>query len=107
MDKNARATREMQPREFARLGVQARARIRIGKRSYAGYIENISEGGARIVTLTPIVDSGAVTVTLADLQPLRGELRWSEGCAGGVQFQLKMDSEMLHQWLSFRIRRAA
>jgi hypothetical protein len=100
-------TTGIRARQFARLGVQARARIRIGKRSYAGHIENISEGGARIVTLTPIVDSGAVTVTLADLQPLRGELRWSEGCVGGVQFRLRLDTDILHQWLSFRIRRAA
>jgi hypothetical protein len=97
----------MQAREFARLSVQARARIRIGKRAYAGYIENISEGGARIVTLTPIRDGGAVTVTVPDLAPLRGELRWSDGCVGGVQFRLKLDAELLHQWLALRIRRAA
>lgn len=99
--------REWQEREFARLGVQARARIRIGKRAYAGYVENISEGGARIVTLTPIRDSGRVIVAVPDLKPLSGDLRWSNGCIGGVRFALRLDSEVLHQWLSLRIRRAA
>ena len=94
-------------REFERLSVQARAKIRIGKRFYAGYIENISRGGARIVTLTPIRDSGAVTVTVPDLKPLAGELRWSRECAGGVLFRLKLDPQELHQWLSLRIRKAA
>jgi hypothetical protein len=94
-------------REFARLAVEARARIRIGKRFYAGYIENISEGGARVVTLTPIRDTGPVVVTVPDLKPLGGDLRWSDGCVGGVQFRLKLDPQVLHQWLSLRIRRAA
>ena len=94
-------------REFERLSVQARAKIRIGKRAYAGYIENISEGGACIVTLSPIKDTGPVIVTVPDLRPLAGELRWSNGCVGGVQFRLKLHPEVLHQWLSLRIRKAA
>jgi len=94
-------------REFERLDVQARAKIRIGKRAYAGYIENISEGGARIVTLTPIRDTGRVVVTVPDLRPLAGELCWSDGCAGGVQFHLKLESAVLRQWLGLRIRKAA
>jgi hypothetical protein len=94
-------------REFERLDVQARARIRIGKRFYAGFIENISEGGARIVTLTPIRDSGPVIVRVPDLPALAGELRWRDGCTGGVQFRLKLQPELLQQWLGLRIRKAA
>ena len=94
-------------REFARLPVQACARIRIGKRAYAGYVEDISEGGARIVTLTPIREHGRVTMTVPDLAPLAGDLRWSEGCVGGVQFSLKLDAALLGEWLGRRIRKAA
>jgi hypothetical protein len=94
-------------RAFERLDVQARARIRIGKRFYAGFIENISEGGARIVTLTPIRDSGPVIVRVPDLPALAGELRWRDGCTGGVQFRLKLKPDVLQQWLGLRIRKAA
>lgn len=87
--------------------VQACARIRIGKRAYAGYVEDISEGGARIVTLTPIREHGPVTMTVPDLRPIAGDLRWSDGCVGGVQFLLKLDADLLHEWLGRRIRRAA
>jgi hypothetical protein len=87
--------------------VQARARIRIGKRAYAGYIEDISEAGARIVTLTPIRGSGAVLVQVPDLEPLAAELRWHDGCVAGIRFHLKLDNLLLNHWLSLRIRRAA
>ena len=107
MDEASIPQRRFGKREFARLPVQACARIRIGKRAYAGYIEDISEGGARIVTMTPIRGSGRVVMTVPDLAPLSGDLRWSEGCVGGVQFSLKVDAAMLQEWLSRRIRRAA
>ncbi len=99
--------KRMDQREFARLPVQARARIRIGKRAYAGYIEDISEGGARTVTLTPIRGVGAVVVQMPDLDPLTGELRWFEGCVAGIRFHLKLDAVVLHHWLGLRIRKAA
>jgi hypothetical protein len=104
---NASPAKIMTRREYDRIPVQARARIRIGNRSYAGWIEDISEGGARIVTLTPIRDHGRVLITVPDLKSLGGDLRWSDGCAGGVQFRLKLDPGLLYQWLSLRIRRAA
>ena len=107
MDKVPTPQRRFGKREFARLPVQACARIRIGKRAYAGYIEDISEGGARIVAMTPIRGSGRVIMTVPDLAPLSGDLRWSDGCVGGVQFSLKVDAAMLQEWLSRRIRRAA
>jgi hypothetical protein len=107
LDKVSTPQRRFGKREFARLPVQACARIRIGKRAYAGYIEDISEGGARIVTLTPIRGYGRVIMAVPDLAPLTGDLRWSDGCVGGVQFSLKVDAALLQEWLSRRIRRAA
>jgi hypothetical protein len=97
----------IEPREFDRMAVQARARVRIGNRSYAGCIEDISEGGARIVTLTPIRNSGPVQLQVPDLEPLYGDLRWCDRHRAGVQFALKLCPDVLDQWLSLRLRRAA
>lgn len=107
MQQPPKARNRFGKREFARVPVQACARIRIGKRAYAGYIEDISEGGARIVTLTPIRAAGPVIMTVPDLKPLLGDLRWNDGCVGGVQFSLRLDAVTLGEWLSRRTRRAA
>ena len=107
MQTASESPKRLDKREFARLPVQARARIRIGKRAYAGYIEDISEGGARIVTLTPIRGPGPVLLQMPDLAPLAGELRWYDGCVAGIRLRMKLDNVLLHHWLSLRIRRAA
>ena len=85
-------------RQFPRVDVRCRARIRIGKREYAGFIENISEGGARIVTLTPIRDSGPALLMLPDFSPIRANLRWRKQTGGGLSFCLKLDSDLLERW---------
>ncbi len=94
-------------REFERLNLRCRARIRIGSRSYFGLVSNISEGGAQIVTETPIRNEGAVRIQLPDLAPLVGELRWSSGCKAGIRFCLKLDRETLDRWREARTLRAA
>lgn len=85
-------------RQFSRLDVRCRARIRIGNREYAGYVKNISEGGARIVTLSPILDFGPVQLRLPDLPPLWAVLRWAEPNGGGISFCLKLETTVLEQW---------
>lgn len=107
MERALASPQRLDKRQFARLPVQARSRIRIGKRAYAGYIEDISEAGARLVTLTPIRGSGPVVIHVPDLKPLSGELRWYDGCVAGIRFHLKLDNVLLHHWLSLRIPRAA
>lgn len=89
-------------RRFARLNVRCRARIRIGKREYAGAIENISSGGAKIVTLTPIRGSGPVYLMLPDLPPLLGRIRWLEPYGGGVCFELALTDAQLAEWANSR-----
>jgi len=85
-----------------RVTVRCPARVRIGNRQHAAYLENISLGGARLKTFGTIKDTGKVTLKLPDLPPLMGELRWVEDAAGGVMFALPEVSELVRRWIAER-----
>ncbi len=87
-----------QRRRFPRLQIQCRARIRIGTRQYAGYIHNISQGGAKLRTVSPIGRPGKVILRLPDLPPLRCRLRWTDSYNAGVAFELKLSRDDLLRW---------
>ena len=97
-DSIVRPQRVRQRRQFARLEVQCPARIRIGTRQYAGYIHNISQGGAKLTTLSPIRKLGKVILRLPDLPPLRCQLRWTDPYNAGVAFELRLPLEELLRW---------
>ena len=94
--------RELQERLHERLTMRCPARVRIGNRQYAAYLENISEGGVKLQTLSPIVGSGKAILQLPDLPPLRGELRWADGQQGGVAFTFAGQSYDLRDWIKDR-----
>jgi hypothetical protein len=96
------ATEHPQRREFARIQILCRARIRIGNRQYAGYLHNISQGGAKLRTLTPIRRLGHVILRLPDLPALRCQLRWTDSYNAGVSFELKLPSKLLSDWARTR-----
>ena len=85
-----------------RIALRCPARVRIGNRQHAAYLENISVGGARLRTFGTIKDTGKVTLKLPDLPPLIGELRWVEDAAGGVMFALPEVSEVVRRWIAER-----
>jgi hypothetical protein len=89
-------------RQFERRAVQCHARILIGTRQYAGYLQNISRGGAMFRTITPIRQPGEVVLRLPDLPPLRCQLRWSETHAAGVSFELALSGAQFSQWVANR-----
>ena len=89
-----------------RVAVRCPARIRIGNRQHAAYLENISLGGARLKTFGTIRDTGKVTLKLPDLPPLMGELRWVEDAAGGVMFALPEVSDLVRRWIAERNAKA-
>ena len=90
-------------REFPRLEIHCRARIRIGNRQYAGYLHNISQGGARLRTITPIRKLGAMILRLPDLPALRCELRWTDSYNAGVSFGTILTEEQMCQWAKTRV----
>lgn len=89
-------------REFRRLDVRCPARIRIAKRQYAGFIDDLSEGGAHILTATPIREHGPVLLQLPDLPPIWAEIRWTNPLNGGVRFHRRLDREVLEGWIRSR-----
>jgi hypothetical protein len=100
------AFQEAQParlrRRFPRYAVQCRARIIIGRRQYAGYVQDVSEGGARLRTVTSIRKLGNVVLRLPDLPPLNCRLRWTDAYHAGVVFERRLTKAQLRQWIQTR-----
>lgn len=90
-------------RQFPRLNIRCRARIRIGNREYAGFVQNLSEGGARFATLTAVRGSGPVLLKMPDLPARWGTLCWTESHGGGVSFRMNLDGETLSAWAHARV----
>ena len=89
-------------RRFPRFEVQCRAKIRIGRRFYAGYIHNISEAGAKLRTISSIRRVGAVTLQLPDLPPMQCRLRWTNAYHAGVVFERPLTKNELQLWMARR-----
>jgi len=89
-------------RRFPRHQIQCRARICIAKRHYAGYLQNISRGGAKLRTITPIRRLGDVLLRLPDLPPLRCRLAWADSYNAGVSFEIQLTEAQLRAWATSR-----
>lgn len=92
-----------QRRQCPRYGLQCRAHIQIGKRHYAGYVDNISLNGAKLTTINSIGKPGAVILTLPDLPPISCELRWTDRRNAGVVFDRALTTIELRRWVDGRL----
>ena len=90
-------------RQFARFAAACPARIRIGTRQYFGYLDNISQGGAKLRTVTAIREPGPVLLRLPDLAPLKCELRWTGEYDAGVAFEPPSSLPQLRRWARTRL----
>lgn len=93
---------ELGRRASVRKDIQCRARVRIGDRFYAGFLQNISTDGAKLRTISRIQKLGRVTLTLPDLPQLMCELRWTDNFNAGVQFALPLPKPVLARWILMR-----
>lgn len=89
-------------RRVERIDLRCRARIVIGTRHYAGWIDDISCAGAQLQTLTPIGQLGSVLLRLPDLRPLQCTLHWSTSHNAGVSFELPLSVEEFSGWVAGR-----
>lgn len=90
-------------REFTRFAAACPARIRIGTRQYFGYLDNISQGGARLRTVSAIRGPGPVVLRLPDLAPLRCAIRWNGAYDAGVSFETPLSLADLRRWARTRV----
>lgn len=91
-----------QRRRYPRYAVQCRARIVIGQRQYAGYIQDIAEGGARLRTVSSIRKLGKVVLRLPDLPLIKCQLSWTDDYHAGVVFERRLTRAELRQWVENR-----
>ena len=104
-DPKSWTTARVPRRRFPRFKIECRARIRIGNRQYSGFLHNISQGGAKLRTITPIHKPGNVILRLPDLPPLRCKLRWTDSHNAGVSFELPIARDDLALWAQNRASR--
>jgi hypothetical protein len=86
-------------RALPRISVQCAGQLSTGLRSMDIVLQDISQGGASLVTKTPMTKLGGVRLLLPDLPPITGVVRWTSGTKVGVSFNECIAFEQLAQWI--------
>ncbi|GAA4716666.1 PilZ domain-containing protein [Sphingomonas lutea] len=60
---------------------------------------NISQGGMMVVGAANLTVNASVVITLIDLPPAQGIVRWKDGAAHGIHFTRPLGLPMLVSWL--------
>jgi hypothetical protein len=83
---------------WPRLEVRCHTRLRLGSRFYSGMLCDISQGGAKVRLQRRPCGVGEAVLTLPDLPPFRGVVRWVDESVIGLSFNERMPFEVLaHQ----------
>ncbi len=85
-----------------RFEVRCPAKLNLASRLYKVRLGNISQGGARIDAQRPFSADGPLVLTVPDLPPLRGSIRWRDGATAGVSFDEEIPFSVLAEWLEQR-----
>jgi len=75
------------------------ATVRLGATVTWVTIRDISQGGVRIESDTPIEGNQQVTLTIDGRRPIPAVLRWFEDGQGGIQFNEVIPFSELMGWL--------
>ena len=87
-----------QPR-LPRVEIDRLATVRAGARTYWVHTRDVSQGGVKVDTDQPLEVGAAVVITLENLRPLAGTVRWQNGRACGIAFNALLPFEELIAWL--------
>jgi hypothetical protein len=82
-----------------RVEIDRLATLRVGARTYWVHTCDVSQGGVKIDTDQPLETGAAVVITLENLRPLAGTVRWQKGRACGIAFNDLLPFEELIAWL--------
>jgi len=82
-----------------RVGIEVRARLRVGARYYAVTLCNISQAGGRVSPGEPL-EVGQQTVLMVNgLPPIAGSVRWRDQDCAGIAFDTPIAFEALARWV--------
>ena len=89
-------------RNLPRVPMACAGRLKIGSRSFEARLQDISQGGARLRLDRSSIDPGEAILTLPDLAPIPGVVRWITGGQVGVSFNTCMSFEQLASWIRLK-----
>jgi hypothetical protein len=91
-------------RRAPRVRAAARATLRVGGRTIAAELCDISAIGTKLKTRKPLTDGAPGVLTLPDLPPIRGFVRWAKGQMSGFMFERPLSVPLIACWIAGRRR---
>jgi len=89
-------------RALPRITVDCRGLLSNGLRSVDVMLRDISQGGASLESDAEAAEPGNVRLSLPDLPPIAGVVRWTSGAHLGVSFNECLAFETLARWIQAR-----
>jgi len=87
------------PQRAPRVGIEVRAKIRVGAHYRSVTLCNISQGGASISPPEP-GELGEKLILMANgLPPIAGVVRWQDQGHAGIKFDAPLSFELLAKWV--------
>lgn len=99
---NGRTSEKGKRRALPRISVQCPGQLSTGLRSTDVVLQDISQGGASLETNTEVRDLKNVRLSLPDLPPVAGVVRWVCGTKIGISFNEYIAFELLARWIQAR-----
>ena len=89
-------------RRLPRIRISAPVTLTMAGHVYRGELLDISHSGALATTSPAMSAQGPVTMTLPDLDPIKGQVRWLDDQKVGIFFNTPLSLQALAAWLSRR-----
>ncbi len=96
------ASEDGRRQRLPRIELQCRCQLRIGSRFYLATLQDISQGGAKVLLGRPLQGTADAILTLPNLGWLEGSVRWSHGATVGLAFNERLPFELLVRWIQER-----